>query len=82
MTAQGGKIHKVTLTGDERTRLREIVDGGRGSKERRRRAHILPRADTDRPGGPRRDADIADVLGVGTATGGRVRRQCVLEGLL
>ncbi len=38
MTAQGRKIHKVTLTGDGRTRLRETVDGGRGSKERRRRA--------------------------------------------
>ncbi len=78
---QGGKVHKVTLTGDGRARLRETVDGGRGSKERRGRAHILPRADRDRPGGGRRDAGIADVLGVGTATGGRVRRQCVMEGL-
>ncbi len=51
MTAQGRKIHKATLTGDERARLREIVDGGKGSKERRRRAHILLLADTDRPGG-------------------------------
>ena len=64
-----------------RARLREIVDGGRGSKERRGRAHILLLADRDRPGGGRRDADIADVLGVGTATGGRVRKQCVLEGV-
>jgi len=81
MAAQGGKIHRVTLTGDGRARLRETVDGGRGLRERRGRAHILLPADRDRPGGGRRDAGIADVPGVGAATGGRVRGQCVTEGV-
>ena len=31
--------------------LQGLVDGGKGSKERRRRAHILLLADEDRQGG-------------------------------
>jgi len=81
MAGQGGTTCRVTLGADERTRLWEIVDGGRGSKERRRRVPILLRADRDRPGGGRRDAAIADVLGVGTATVERVRTPCVRDGL-
>ena len=50
---------------------------GQGSKERRRRAHILLLADGSREGGARRDGDIADILGVGTATVERVRKPCV-----
>ena len=55
----------------------------RGSScgDRRRRGNILLLADKGRRGGGRSDADIAGVLGVGTATVERVRRQCVLEGL-
>ncbi len=71
----------MTLATDERTQLQAIIDSGKGSKERRKRAHILLLADTDRTGGRRRDADIADVLGVGTATVERVRKQCVLDGV-
>ena len=81
MNSTGRKIHHVRLEEDERERLREIADGGKGSKERRKRASILLLADRDRSDGGRSDADIADVLGVGTATVERVRRQCVLEGL-
>ena len=81
MSATGRKIHRVRLEGHERIMLRELVDGGKGSKERRRRAHILLLADEDRQGGARSDADIADILGVGTATVERVRRQCTMEGL-
>ena len=61
--------------------LQEMVDGGKGSKERRRRAHILLLADEGRADGARSDADIADILGAGTATVERVRRQCTMEGL-
>ena len=81
MSSTGRKIYHVRLEADERVMLREIVDGGRGSKERRRRAHILLLADRGRAGGGRSDADIADILGVGTATVERARRQCVMEGL-
>jgi len=71
----------VELDDDERRFLREIVDGGKGSAERRKRAHLLLLADRGREDGGRTDADIASVLGIGTATVERVRRQCVLDGL-
>ncbi len=57
------------------------MEGGTGSKERRKRAHILLRADINWDGGGLRDADIANVLSVGTATVERVRKLCVMEGL-
>ena len=81
MNTIGRKIYHVRLDEDERSQLREMADSGKGSKERRKRANILLLADTGRAGGGRSDADIADVLGVGTATVERVRKQCVLEGL-
>ncbi len=81
MSTTGRKIYRVRLEEHERIMLQEMVDGGKGSKERRRRAHILLLADEDRQGGARSDADIADILGVGTATVERLRRQCTMEGL-
>ncbi len=81
MTSDGRTTYKVTLDADERHQLPALVDRGQGSKERRKRAHILLLADQDRAGGGRRDADIADVLGVGTATVERVRKPCVMDGV-
>ena len=81
MAGSGRKIYHVELDDDERRFLREIVDGGKGSAERRKRAHLLLLADRGREDGGRTDADIASVLGIGTATVERVRRQCVLDGL-
>lgn len=81
MNMTGRKICRVRLEEEERRLLREAVDSGKGSKERRRRARILLLADGARAGGGRADADIASVLEVGTATVERVRRQCVEEGL-
>ncbi len=81
MESTGRKIYRVRLEMDERERLKEILDGGKGSKERRRRAHALLLADEGRPGGGLGDAEIARVLEVGASTVERVRRQCVMEGL-
>ena len=81
MTAGGRKLYKVSLTDDERTQLEDLVDGGKGSKERRKRAHILLLADVDRDRDGRIDTDIADTLGVNVTTVERVRKQCVMEGL-
>ena len=81
MSSTGRKIYHVRLEADERVMLKETVDGGRGSKERRRRAHILLPADRGREGGGRSGAGTADIPGVGTATVERARRQCVMEGL-
>ncbi len=81
MTVGGRKRYKVTLTDDERTQLQDLVDRGKGSKERRKRAHILLLADTGRDRGGRIDADIADALGVNVTTVERVRKRCVMAGL-
>ena len=51
MSSTGKKIYKVRLEPDERKHLKEILDSGKGSKERRRRAHILLLADESRPDG-------------------------------
>ena len=80
MNPNGRKFYTVTRENDERAELQSIIDGG-GSKVRRNRAHILLLADVSREGGGLRDADIANVLTVGTATVERVRKQCVLEGV-
>ena len=58
-----------------------MIDAGRGSAERRRRAQILLLADEARPDGGRIDADIAAVVDVSIATVERGRRRCVEEGL-
>ncbi|MCY4152179.1 MAG: helix-turn-helix domain-containing protein [Aestuariivita sp.] len=78
MTTVGRKLYQVTLTDDERTQLQDLVDRGKGSKERRKRAHILLLADTGRDRGGRIDADIADALGVNVTTVERVRKRCVM----
>ncbi len=61
--------------------MKEILDSGKGSKERRCRAHILLLSDESRSDGGLSDAGIAEVREIGTATVERVRRQCVTEGL-
>ncbi len=79
MTVGGRKRYKVTLTDDERTQLQDLVDRGKGSKERRKRAHILLLADTGRDRGGRIDADIADALGV-NRDDGRAGTQALRDG--
>ena len=81
MTVGGRKLYQVTLTDDERTQLQDLVDRGKGFKERRKRAHILLLADTGRDRGGRIDTDIADALGVNVTTVERVRKPCVMAGL-
>ena len=81
MNSTGKKIYRVRLEPDERKHLKEILDGGKGSKERRRRAHILLLSDESRPDGGLSDGGIAEVLEIGTATVERVRKRCVMDGL-
>ncbi|MCY4460525.1 MAG: hypothetical protein OXC26_09060 [Albidovulum sp.] len=81
MEIVGRKKYRVKLESEERAELRSVVDG-QGSKERRRRAHILLLADENREDGALADAtSIASVLDAAVATVERVRRRCVLEGL-
>ncbi len=76
----GSKIQRVRLEDHERAEPEEIVSSGRGSAERRRRAHVLLLTDGNRESGGRTDADAADSVGVGTATVERLRQRFVEEG--
>ncbi len=51
MNSTGKKIHKLRLKKNECGFLKEILDSGKGSKERRRRAHILLLSDESRSDG-------------------------------
>lgn len=81
MEQSNRKIYRVVLTPEERVQLRQIIDSGKGSAQMRKRAHILLLADEGHKDGGYKDAAIAGIVGVGTATSERARRQCVTEGL-
>lgn len=66
----------VELTADEREQLVAIVRRGKTLARRMTRARILLKADQRLT-----DEQIASVLGVGSATVGRVRQRFVEEGL-
>ncbi len=74
--SRGRKLYRVTLSAQERQDLKAIVDGT-GAAWRRRRAQVLML----RGATALVDADIAQGLGIGTATVERLRKCCVLEGL-
>jgi transposase len=70
----------VRLDEEERGRLQEMVDRGRGSKTIRNRAWILLKADEGECGPAWTDAKIAEAFGVGVRTVERTRRLLVTEG--
>lgn len=75
------KKYIVTLTDDERAGLTELARSGKAAAYKITHARILLKADAA-PGGPGwPDLEIADALGVGTATVERLRRRFVEEGL-
>ena len=78
MEIAGRKKYRVKPEIEERAELKSVVDG-QGSKEHRRRAHILLLADENREDGALADASIASVLDTAVATVERVRRRCVLD---
>jgi transposase len=76
------KRYIVTLTGEERERLRALISAGKGAARRLAHARILLKADQS-PGGPGlTDEAIAAAVEVGRATVERVRRRFVEEGLV
>src|SRR5262245_14512063 len=75
------KRYIVTLTGEERERLRALISAGKGAARRLAHARILLEADQS-PGGPGwADEAIAAAVEVGRATAERVRQRFVEEGL-
>jgi transposase len=70
----------VRLSGEERRQLQEIVDKGSGSKEARRRARVLLKADQSKRGPAWTDERTAEFAEVGLSTVHRVRQRFVEEG--
>jgi transposase len=70
----------VRLDEQERRRLQQMVDQGKGSKTIRNRALILLKADGGELGPGWADAKIAEAFDVGVRTVERTRRLLVTEG--
>ena len=75
------KKYRVHLTEKEQEELKRLVSKGSAASYRQTPARILLLCDENQDGGAMRDADIARVLKVGTATVERVRRRCVEQGV-
>lgn len=75
------KKYRIALSPSERAELEGILKRGRAAALTQRHARILLLADDNRTGGAARDLDIAEAVGVGTATVERVRRIGVEHGL-
>lgn len=71
-----GKLNLVSLSNEQRDKLKKIASCGRGSARKIIRARILLKADIGEP-----DAEIAEVLDVGVATVERVRRRFAAGGV-
>jgi transposase len=71
----------VRLELDERRRLQNMVNEGRGSKSARQRARVLLKADQAEGAPSWTDERVAEFAEVGLSTVHRVRRQFVEEGL-
>jgi len=71
MEQAGSRICRVRPGAHGRARLKDPVDGGKGSGERRGRAHVLLPGDGGRPNGGWTDARIADAPGTGVVTAER-----------
>ena len=75
------KRYRVKLTKEERDELTALVNRGKGSARRMRRARILLMADEEQAGGGWKDADIAKALGAHQRTVERIREKCVEAGI-
>jgi transposase len=75
------KKYKVTLTGEERNSLQDLIAAGKAAAQKLTHARILLKADAA-PGGPAwTDARIAEALEVNVTTVERLRERFVEQGL-
>ena len=74
------KKYMVRLSEDERNQLNRLVKTGKVAAYKRQRAHILLKADENRPQGGLVDEQIARSLDVGLRTVERTRRRLVEQG--
>ena len=71
----------VRLAHEERDELEALVKRGKVATDKRRRAHILLKADAGEQDSGLTDQEVANALDVGVATVHRVRQAYVEEGL-
>jgi hypothetical protein len=72
--------YRVTLDGEERAALEQLVNVGKGAARKLTHARVLLLADTSQ-GEERPDTDIVRSLGISLRTVERVRQRLVTEGL-
>lgn len=72
--------YRVTLTGDERDDLQQMVRRGKAAARKLAHARILLLADEGEDRIGRSDEEMAEALHVGVRTISRVRKRFVLEG--
>jgi transposase len=75
------KKYKVTLTADERERLRGLIATGKAAAKKLTHARVLLKADAAEGGPAWDDQRIADATEVSTDTVARVRQRFVEHGL-
>lgn len=75
------KKYRVTLTGDERAELEQMISRGKADARKLTHARILLQADAAAAGPARVDTDIASGLDVSVRTIERVRQRFVEHGL-
>jgi hypothetical protein len=75
------QLYVVKLSGEERSRLRDLIRKGKSSARVQLKARILLHADTGQQGSAWNDVQIGEALGTYPIMCARVRRQWVEEGL-
>ncbi len=75
------KRYRVKLSAEERQELKTLVCRGRAAAYKQTHGRILLLSDEAHTEGAMKDEGIARVLQIGRATGERVRRRCVEEGI-
>jgi transposase len=75
------KKYIVSLTGEERLELEQLVNTGKAPAYKINHARILLKADTQQRGGGGTDAAISQALDISVATIERVRQRFVEQGL-
>lgn len=76
------RLHHLTLTSEERTKLESIARSQRHSARERTRAKILLLTDNLREGGSLKDAQIAEMVNCHPLTVGQIRKKAVERGVL
>lgn len=75
------KQNRVRLSQKQQKQLKKLTRSGVTSARKLNRARVLLLSDEARASGRKSDPEIADILGISTATVGRTRQQFCQEGL-